>query len=111
MYNDPPTSSSCSGGVLGLRTCISCGIEKPLTEFYSKGARSDSSCKPCVRARKRSEYAAKHNTKELARLKQVVKIIIGHKIQKLDEFIEQMKRLNNRIEKRAARGKDESGRS
>lgn len=58
-----------------LKTCIGCGCQKPLTEFYAhKGAKDgrQSRCKACWQARTEAWIAAhpeQHKAKSLARVK------------------------------------------
>ena len=41
------------------KACTSCKIVKEIGEFYSKGKRVDSSCKECIKIRKRVKIVAK----------------------------------------------------
>ena len=44
----------------GTRVCITCGAEKPKSEFYLKpGPKLDSYCKTCRRERTKAAYRAK----------------------------------------------------
>ncbi|MBL7670743.1 MAG: hypothetical protein JNM39_09670 [Bdellovibrionaceae bacterium] len=38
---------------LGSKNCSACGVQKALDAFYSKGSRTDSSCKVCILKKKR----------------------------------------------------------
>lgn len=52
------------------KTCNTCGVEKPLTEFHKNGRAKDGhlgTCKQCVSKYQRERYAAKGNTLRRAR--------------------------------------------
>lgn len=40
------------------RTCTKCLADKSIDDFYSKGNRTDSRCKECVKSTKKSKYVA-----------------------------------------------------
>lgn len=83
-----------SEGPTSGKTCSACGISKPVTEFYSKGNRTDSACKDCQTQKKRAKYLANKNQDAVAGLKAVLGITtqglgkrIRSEIEKLDEVI------------------------
>lgn len=41
-----------SNGTSGIKCCVACNEPKLMGEFYSKGTRTDSSCKACVLKKK-----------------------------------------------------------
>lgn len=78
------------------RKCTKCLEELPLTAFYSKGNRTDSRCRECVKSTKRTKYVSANqelNFNTLMRFFALVHeleiIEINNTQKKLDEVIEQ----------------------
>lgn len=76
------------------KICTKCLAKLPLGNFYSKGNRVDSRCKPCVKSTKKSKYIAKEQILRVDSLFKVFELIsdleqltLNQEIQRLDEVI------------------------
>lgn len=82
------------------RICTKCLQSLPIEDFYSKGTRSDSRCKTCVKSVKKSKYVAKEQILRLDSLLKIFSLIseieisaISRQIQRLDEEIKRCQQL------------------
>lgn len=69
------------------KECTTCLALRPIEEFYSKGNRRDSSCKKCVRKRKKSKYVSHRSKSEANRLTQVFELVHKAEIDDLRKHI------------------------
>jgi hypothetical protein len=76
------------------KTCTKCLADLPIDDFYSKGNRVDSRCKPCVKSTKKSKYVAKEQVLRIDSLFKIFELIselevltLNKEIQRLDEEI------------------------
>lgn len=69
------------------KECTTCLASLPIEEFYSKGNRRDSSCKKCVRKRKKSKYVSHRSKSEANRLTQVFELVHKAEIDDLRKHI------------------------
>lgn len=65
VYVSGKTEDRDTAGV--LKTCVACVTPKALDEFYSKGSRTDSSCKSCVLKKKQKSYKKQKAKSKLLR--------------------------------------------
>ena len=61
----PPEQPEVLGSNRQLKKCSKCSHLKPLDSFYKKGKRRDSSCKSCVRKKKKQSYGKKRRKKQV----------------------------------------------
>ena len=76
------------------KQCTKCLVTLPLTEFYSKGNRTDARCKPCVKSEKKTKYVSREielSTDRLIKVFDIVfaieKRVMDHQICRLEEVI------------------------
>jgi hypothetical protein len=79
---------------LETKQCTKCLASLPLTEFYSKGNRTDARCKACVKSEKKTKYVSREIDLSTDRLMKIFDIVFGiekkvmdHHISRLDEVI------------------------
>jgi len=65
------------------RQCTKCLDILPLNQFYTKGKRTDSSCKKCKRKQTRTTYVSKKNPLNLTNLKEFVNLIYEIELSRL----------------------------
>ncbi len=72
------------------KRCSKCGVEKPYSEYYKKGARREAKCKACLKVARANEYRRKWNRPELSRCK-ISKVIVKQvKPENLEQFRREM---------------------
>lgn len=76
------------------KTCSKCKEVMPISEFYKKGTRVDSSCKTCQKEKKKAKYVVTKNHDVATGLKSIVDITvlglserIRAEVEKLDEVM------------------------
>lgn len=60
--------------LLHTKKCAKCLVEKPLSEFYSKGNRVSGRCKQCMKAYFRTRYVVAHEEQTADRLKRFIDV-------------------------------------
>ncbi len=91
---------------LGFKICSTCGQQKLLTVFYSKGSRTDASCKECQRKKKRSTYISKSSDKDLLEIKRALGLIFEYRMEQLNDFQRRLQLLIQTAENRSAAVKE-----
>lgn len=82
------------------RRCTTCLQELPLTEFYSKGKRRDSTCKECKKKKARTTYVRAKKTTPLKVLNRFIDLMT-------EIELEMVRDLNNQITEVIERVKNE----
>jgi hypothetical protein len=67
--------------------CTSCGVEKSLEEFYSKGSRLDSQCKECKKERSRADYRFKLGPRDKERLALLADTLLDFHLERQQQVI------------------------
>ena len=75
------------------KTCTKCQHNKPTSEFYKKGPRLESVCKPCKREKRRQDYQLKFDAKGQRRLRDVMNRILDFSICRNKQAIEEINQL------------------
>jgi hypothetical protein len=65
------------------KICTVCKTTKAIAEFYRKGEKFESSCKPCKRAKKRAAYRFSWGVAERERFCKVAEAILDFSIENL----------------------------
>ena len=89
------SAPSADGATLVVKSetkqCSTCLEALPISEFYSKGNRTDSSCKRCVRQKKRSTYLEQKDKYNLDHVRRAVDILLDWELEKLKEYNRNLK--------------------
>lgn len=73
-----------------LKRCSKCGVEKPLSEFYKKGARMEAKCKACLKEVRAQEYWRKAKRARLTKCKVTKVNVIEVKPKDLEQYRREM---------------------
>jgi hypothetical protein len=72
------------------KRCSKCGVEKPYSEYYKKGARKEAKCRGCLKVLRANEYRRKWNLPALSKCK-ITKVIVKQvKPENLEQFRREM---------------------
>lgn len=74
-----------------LKRCSKCSAEKPLSDFYKKGARTEAKCKPCLREVRAKDYCRKTARAKLTKCKVTKVNVIEVKPENLEAYRREMK--------------------
>jgi hypothetical protein len=82
------------------KLCTTCLQSLPLGRFYSKGNRSDSSCKECQKERKRTTYVAKKSEYNTDHLKRVFDLLLDFELQRTNRTNQRVQEVIDRCLKK-----------
>jgi hypothetical protein len=87
-------------GVAPSKSCCRCGQTKPVIDFYTKGSRTDSACKSCVKAKKQKVRSKLAVGIHAERLQQIADLIEPYEMSKLDGYYTRLREITERCELR-----------
>ena len=74
---------------LSKKICTTCLVEQPMSDFYSKGSRTDSACKSCIKKKRQTTYVASKNQlspDDIERLKQTLDLLAEFELKRLERI-------------------------